>query len=395
MLKSLPSIAKRSLTSLILALMISSPTSAAEIIFGQVGPLAGTEANQGRAYAVGVQLYFNQVNAAGGIAGNTLTLVSRDDAGNREQALLVTQQLVAEQRPIALTGYFGAANVSTLLASGLLEQEKIPLVGFRGAQVPKNRAFVYSVRAGLPEQLDKIVQHLATLGIQRLGLLYESGPQAASVLQFVRDSVAKRGLNVVAAAMQTPSPDQVTKNVRMLLVAQPQAILLQVESSGGPFVERYRAAGGTAQLFATADLDIEQLGQRIGETELAGISIAQVTPSPTKPTIRLTRDFQRAYQAEAGGSKAKLEGGFIPLEQRMAQRPMSHAMFEGYIAARVLVEAMRRAGANPTRASFIRALDSLERLDLGDYVISYQPGIHTGSSYVDLSIVGVGGKLRQ
>ncbi|WP_295855370.1 ABC transporter substrate-binding protein [uncultured Xylophilus sp.] len=355
----------------------ASAASAAALVVGQVAPMTGVEATQGRGYAAGLKLVFDQVNAAGGIAGNTLVLSSRDDGSRAADTLTATRDLVEKQRPIALAGYFGAQPIGELIASGLLERERLPLVGFRGAMVAANTPYVYNVRAGWPEQIDRIVRHVATFGITRLGVLYEDGTQLAATRALVEKTAAQHKVQLAGDAVVPAGSNRVGPAVEALAKAQPQAILILASSACSAFVEAYRAAGGGAQLFATAEVDVEQLSKRLGEDQLKGISIAQVTPSPNRLASRITRDFQQAVKA-------------VPPDQ-----PVSHAMFEGYIAGRVLAEAIRRAGPAPNRETLTRALDGLDRLDLGDYVIGFRPGMHTGSRYVDLSIVGRDGLLRQ
>src|SRR5438874_3067906 len=167
--------------ALAVAVSWSAPVvHAATIIVGQVGPLSGLEANQGRAYGAGMELLFKQVNKAGGVNGHQFTLVRKDDGGRPEDTVALTKELLAESKPLALTGYFGNKNIADLVASGVLQQEKIPLIGYRSWEIHAETPYVYSVRAGLRGEINKLTEHLATIGITRLGLFYETGPGAAN-----------------------------------------------------------------------------------------------------------------------------------------------------------------------------------------------------------------------
>ena len=348
---------------------------AANLVVGQVAPLTGVEASQGRAYAAGLQIAIAQFNAAGGAAGNTLSLVSRDDGSRPDDTVAATRALLAEQRPLALAGYFGTRSITAVVESGMLEKEKIPLVGYRALQLAAASPQLFTVRAGLPDQVGKVMQHLATMGISRVAVFMEAGPQAAGVQATIARAADAQKIQVVATALQPPDM-KVMPAVTQIRAAQPQAVLLLASVASAAFVEAFRSEGGGAQLFATSDIDVEQLAKRLGDEQLAGISIAQVTPNPHKLSTRLAREFQQAKKA------AKIE------------LPASHAMMEGYVAGRVLSEAVRRAGASPTRESVTRAIESIDRLDLGDYVVGFKPGENRGSRYVDLSIVS-GGQLKQ
>jgi ABC-type branched-subunit amino acid transport system substrate-binding protein len=59
----------------------------------------------------------------------------------------------------------------------------------------------------------------------------------------------------------------------------------------------------------------------------------------------------------------------------------------------VLVEGLKRAGKNPTRAGFIKAVETIRDLDLGDYFVSYSPTNHNGSKYVDITVINRDGRF--
>ena len=350
-----------------------------QIVVGQVGPMSGLEAGQGRAYAAGMQLLFDTVNKAGGANGNTFILATRDDGGRPEDTVNVTRRLIAEERPLVLAGYFGNQNITSLMDSGVLEKEKIALVGYRAADLRTSTPYLYSIRAGLHDEIGKITEHLATIGVTRLGLLYEDGPDAAGVIAASDEAAAKAHVAIMAKASYPPGTARVSGAVEVFAKASPQAIIMV--SNGAPaaaFIEQYRASGGSAQLFASSSADIEQLSKRLGKEQMQGVAIAQVTPSPYRISSRLAKELNDA--AERAG---KLDV------------PMSFAMMEGFIAAKVIVEAVRRQNAKVTREAMPATLESIGNYDAGGYVVAFKPGMHVGSRFVELSIVSSAGKIRQ
>ena len=154
---------------------------AAQLVIAQVAPLSGLEAIQGRAYSAGLQLAFANANRGGGAGGHTFSLVRKDDGGRPDDTIAATTQLLADSKPIALAGYFGNRSIADLVKSGILEKEKIALVGYRTSEIRPDVPYVYSVRAGLRDEITKIAEHLATVGITRLGLFHEDGPGAAAL----------------------------------------------------------------------------------------------------------------------------------------------------------------------------------------------------------------------
>lgn len=361
------------------ALLGLGSVHAAEIVVGQVAPLSGLEAEQGRAYAAGMQLLFDGVNKAGGAKGHTFSVVTRDDRGSPEETVRLTRQLLAEVRPTVLAGYFGSRNITELLAAGVLDAEKIALVGYRSPEIRAEAPYLYNVRAGLGEEIQKITEHLATIGITRLGLLYEQGPGAAALVTAAEHAAAKGRATFVARARYAAGGTSMDAAVDSFVKTPPQAIVMVTSgAAAAAFIEQYRAAGGVAQLFATSSADIEQLSKRLGEDQMQGVAIAQVTPSPYKISVRLTKEF-----SDLVARKPDL------------QVAVGYTMLEGYIAAKVIVEAVRRQGAKPTREGMAAALDAMDTYDLGGYVVGFRPGLRTGSRFVELSIVSASGRIRQ
>ncbi len=359
--------------------LVTRPAHAAEIVVGQVGPISGFEATQGRAYSAGMQLHFDALNRTGGINGHTFKLVRRDDAGKPEQTVSLTKQLIAEVKPLVLAGYFGSENIANVVASGVLEQNRIALVGYRVSEIRPEAPFLYNVRASLLDEIVKLVEHAAIVGLSRLGLFYEDGPGSGALTSTAEAAAQKAKVSITVRAPYTANAATVDNAVKSFLQQPPQAILMV--SSGAvaaSFIEKYRTEGGSALLFAHSGADIEQLSKRLGEEHMRGVVIAQVAPNPYKVSNRVTKDF-----ADALSRKPALDV------------PVSYAVMEGYIAARVIAEAVRRQGGNPTRPGMAQALDSINDFDLGGYIVGFQPGQRWGSRYVELSIVSNGVRIRQ
>jgi len=361
------------------ALITLAPWSqAATVVVGEVGPMSGLDANQGRAYAAGMQLAFGNANKAG-VNGHTFTLVRKDDGGRPEDTVSVTRQMLAEDKPLVLAGYFGNRNVDDLVSAGLLQANKIALVGYRSAEIRSETPYLYSVRAGLREEINKLTQHLATIGITRLGLFYEEGPGAPALLAAAEEAAKNAKGAIVAKASYPAGTARVSPAVTAFVATPPQAIIMVSSGAAAAgFIEQYRAAGGGAQLFAHSGADIEQLSKRLSEEQMQGVAIAQVTPSPYTISSRLAKEFN-----DTVAKNEKLDV------------PVSYAMMEGYITGKVIVEAVRRAGRTATREGIVAALDSMDYYDMGGYAVGFKPGMHTGSKFVELSIISGAGKIRQ
>jgi branched-chain amino acid transport system substrate-binding protein len=365
---------------ILVATLLGGPTlHAAQILIGQVGPMSGLDANQGRAYATGMQLMFTAVNKTGGANDHTFKLLRKDDSGRPDDTVRITKTMLAEDKPMVLAGYFGNQNIADLVSSGLLEKERIALVGYRAAEIRNELPMLYNVRASLGDEITKLTEHLGTIGLTRLGLFYEAGPGAPALLSAADEAAKNARATIVSKVSYMAGTAQVTTAVSAFLQAAPQAILMVTSGAAAAgFIERYKAAGGTAQLFAHSGADIEQLSKRLAEEQMQGVAIAQVTPSPYKISNQLTKEFRDLISQTPN-----------------LEVPVSYAMMEGYIAAKVIVEAVRRQGARPTRGGTVAALDAMESFNLGGYVIGFKPGMRSGSKFVELSIISISGKIRQ
>ncbi|MDB5931173.1 MAG: amino acid/amide transporter substrate-binding protein family [Polaromonas sp.] len=362
------------------AMSFSLAAVAGSIVVGQVAPLSGLEGNQGRAYSTGIELALNRVNAAGGVNGHTFSLARKDDGGRPADTLAATRLLLDEKKPLVLAGYFGDRNVADLVGSGLLQKEKIALVGYRINEIRNEEPLVYNVRASLRDELGKLVEHMGTVGMSRLGLFYQEGAGAAPLMAALEEAAKAKGIKLTVKGSYQPGTAKVTKEViDAFVTAAPQAIIMvSTGSAAAAFIERYRMDGGAAKLFAHSGTDIEQISKRLGDEQMKGVAITQVTPNPYKVSSGLVKEFN-----DTVAKAPKLEV------------PVSYAMMEGYIAGAVIVEAARRMGAKVSREGFVAGLDSIGSLDLGGYKVGYKPGMRSGSKFVELTIITATGSIRQ
>ena len=371
---------QRKLGPLLLATMWAATATGvhADWVIGQVAPMTGAAAVQSKAYAQGMQLYFNQINRTGGVQGERVRLVSADDTVKQ------TQRLLQESKPVALAGYFGNRNLQALLDSKLLDKAQISVVGFQSTdpQVLK-AAQLFSTRAVLMDEIEKISKHLATLGLTRLALVYDGrqANEAQALEALVAEVMATAGATLLVSSMLQPGKAAQEATVDRLQNKElnVQAVIVVASSPiTSAFVEAYRLDGGAAQIYATSSADIEQLATRLPPDLMRGVSIAQVVPNPYRANNRLSKEFRDLVGQQTKGEAL----------------PVSYAMMEGYVNAKVLVEAMRRT--QPLSSEKLAdSMRSLNALDLGGYWLSFRQGTQVGSKFVDLSIVNAQGRVIQ
>ena len=361
---------------LLSAAVLAEPgVSDKEIVLGQSAALSGPAKELGSEMRSGALLYFEQVNAGGGIHGRRIRLQTLDDGYEPERAAANTRKLIEEEKVLALFGYVGTP--TSLAALPLFTEAKVPFVGaFTGAQAlrePFNR-YVFNVRASYFDETEKIVEQLTTTGIKQIAVFYQNDAYGKAGLAGVERAMTKRGLKIAATATVERNTVDVAKAVAALSATRPDAVVMvSAYTSVAAFVKGMKKAGSAAQFHNVSFVGSRPLAAALGD-EGVGVAIAQVVPFPWSGTLPVTREYQA--QARAAGAK-----------------DFSFTELEGYIAARVLVEGLKRAGRELTRERLVTALESLSRTDIGGFQVDYSSSNHNGSTFVDLTIIGRGGKF--
>lgn len=351
--------------------------SAKEILIGQFAAQTGPAAELGKRMQLGILAYFNAVNAAGGVNGRMLKLVSRDDGYEPDRALAAVKALISEDKVFALIGSVGTP--TTLAAVPAINEEKIPLVGpFTGAQAlrePFNRN-IFHVRSSYYDETERIVQHLTTLGIKRIAVFYQNDSYGMAGLTGVTRALSRRNLKPAATATAERNSVDVKTALQTLLKASPDAIVqISAYKACAAMIKQARAAGYGGQFFNVSFVGSKALADELGDAG-TGVTISQVVPFPYVPSAAVVRDYQ----------KRMTDGG---------NKDFDFSSMEGFLAARVLVEGLRRAGHSLTREGLVTALESMHDHDFGGFIVKYTPENHEGSHYTDLTMIGRGGRFVQ
>ena len=369
---------RQSLCTLTL-LCLHGMASASEIVISQIAPLTGVLASTGKQMVVGGQIYFDHINATGGVNGQQIRLEVADDGYKVDETVRLTKEVLANPAVVALFGFAGTANVGKLLTDGVLTQGGAALVapytGGEPLRTPFN-PWIFHVRAGYGDETEHMVQQVTTLGMKRVAVMYQDDGFGKAGLQGVERALAKRGLALSAAAPYERNTDKVDEAVKTIRASDAQAvIMISVNKPTSAFIQRYREAGGGAQLYNISVVDPAEIVKLAGLKHAHGLGVSQVVPYPFMPAMPVVREYQRL------------------LKQYAPNELVNYTSFEQFLGAKVLVEGLRRAGPRPTRAGVIKALESMGNFDLGGTVVRYAPDNRIGSRYVEVTVIGGNGKL--
>ena len=351
----------------------------AQIRIGQTAGLTGAVAASVIEATEGARLYFDAVNARGGIGGQQLVLVSLDDKFDPKLAAENAKTLI-DQGVIALFLTRGTPHNQAILP--LLSVAKVPLVGpSTGAMVlhqPVN-PWLFNVRATYQREAERAVRHLTQIGVERIAIV-----QVAD--SFGEDAAvgALRGFGASAKPVLHEQYDRAkpdfSKIVPRIVAGEAQAVLFIGSGTAvADGMKALRAAGSKAQLLTLSNNASAGFVKSLGELA-RGVIVSQVLPPERSfgtPMVKEAHDL-----AQARGAKAP---------------EITPALLEGFAAAKVLTEGLRRAAAarDLSRSGLQRALESLNRYDLGGLELSYSATDHTGLDYADLAIIGADGRFRR
>lgn len=369
------------LAALCLAALSGAPAWAADIVIGQIAPLSGVLASTGQQMVLGGSLYFRHVNATGGVHGQKIVVQVADDGYKVDDTVRLTREFLANPELVALYGFAGTSNVGKLLSDGVLEQGGAALVAPYTGGEPLRSPFnpwIFHVRAGYADETEHMVQQVTTLGMARIAVMYQDDGFGKAGLDGVQKALAKRGLELSAAAPYDRNTDQVDAAVAKILQSDAQAvIMIAVNKPASAFIQRYREAGGGAQLYNISVVDPAEIVKLAGLKNAHGLGISQVVPFPYQPNLPVVREYQALLKK------------YAPDEH------VNYTSFEQFLGAKVLVEALRRAGPAPTRARVLKALETLGPYDLGGITVNFSPSNRVGSRYVEVTVIGRSGRLMK
>ena len=346
------------------------------IILGQSAALSGPAAVIGQAMRDGALAYFDHVNAAGGVHGRKIKLVSLDDGFEPDRTKQNTHKLIHDQRAFALFGYTGTS--SAYAALPIFSYEGVPFfapyTGTEGLRIPFNR-FVFNIRASYDHETEKLVDWLISQRKTRIAVFYEADSHGQAGYEGVQSALANRKINIAAKGSVWRNTIDVAGAVTLISAARPQAIIMiSTYKAAAEFIKAYNKTGERPEYLNVSLVGAEALAKELGR-DAHGVIVSQVVPFPLYPS-GIAREMRTLVSS------------------RSPDRIPSYNDIEGYIAAKAFVEGLRRAGPDLTREKFIAALESFRNVDLGQYHLTFGPNDHTGSAHVEMTVaIGTGGFL--
>lgn len=348
--------------------------SEAPIVLGQSAPFSGPAAQLGIQFHQGAKLFLEQYNAVGG--RRSIEIKNLDDGYEPERCVANTKKLIDEE-VFALFGYIGTP--TSIAAMPLSVKDRVPFIApFTGAMALREpfQKNVFHLRASYNDETALIVKQLTHLGLKRIAVFYQNDAYGKAGLDGVTLALAQQNLQPAALATVERNSVDVAAAVKTIAAAKPDAVVqISAYTSCAAFIVEARKAGYGGTFYNVSFVGTQALADELGKNG-AGVVVTQVVPSPYNAANGITREFADA---------ARKSGGTV--------KPNFSSM-EGYLAAKVLTEGLRRTTGRPSREGLIAGLESIDRQNFGGFDVSFSPRNHVASKFVELSMITGDGRIR-
>src|SRR5687767_11199611 len=346
-----------------------------KVVLGQAAVFSGPAAQLGIQMRNGIKAYLDHVNAQGGIHGRKIELVTEDDRYETKVAPEASKKLIEEHKVFALLGYVGTPTGVTHLP--VVNQAKVPLVGmFTGAEVlrvPFSR-YVFHVRASYYDETEKIVEQVISTGGKKIAVFYQNDAYGEAGRKGTELALERRKMKIHSQGTVERNTVAVEAAAKAIHASQPDAVVMvSAYTSIAAFVRTMQKLGSGATFYNVSFVGSAALANALGKDGV-GVAISQVVPFPWATGVPVVKEYQQAAK----------KAGFTDY---------NFSALEGYLTAKVMVEGLKRTGKNLTREGFIDSMEKMGDVDLGGFFVSYTPKSHTGSKFVDLTIIGRDGKF--
>ena len=349
------------------------------IVLGQSAPFSGPAAQLGIQFYEGAKLYFEAQNVKGGVLGRKIELKFLDDGYEPTRTAENTKKFLTDG-VFALFGYIGTP--TSVVALPLATEAKVPFFApFTGAQVlrePFNRYAVH-IRASYFDETAAIVRQATSLGTKKVAVFYQNDAYGKAGLEGVDRALKAINMGIIATGTVERNSVDVKKAVTDILAKEPECIVqISAYKSCAEFIRQARKAGFGGTFYNVSFVGTQALAAELGE-QASGVAVSQVMPYPFSAKTPISNEFLKAVQAVAADNKAL---------------SVNYSSMEGFVAAKVFVEALRRAGARPNTETFLAGLESMQNFNLGGFAVDFSSQKHTASKYVDLTVLSADGKVR-
>lgn len=347
------------------------------IFLGQSAVFSGATQSLGLEARKGIEVHLSEINKLGGLNNRPILLKSLDDQGEPLLAVENAKQLIQTEEVIGLIGTVGTSTSEAV--SSLAMSRRVPLIApFSGAdslRISTNK-FIFNIRASHRREAERLAKQLEAMGIKTVSIVYQNDTFGKISLERFQSVAESLGMQVLTKKILSSDRENIQISAKEVAVAAAQSVVIfATYDLASNFIRSSRSAGNSSMFMTVSVVGSKALTEQLLE-EARGMGMTQVMPYPWSASVPLVANYQRAMR----------QSGY-------SEKDFNYSSLEGYVAARVAVEGLKHAGKDPSSESLFISLERLGSIDLGGYVVSFGTNDREGSKYVDLIVVGSGGKF--
>ncbi|WP_317203036.1 ABC transporter substrate-binding protein [Janthinobacterium sp.] len=340
--------------------------TAGVVKIGMANATSGPAAGLGLQLRAGAAAYLDKVNAAGGVHGRRISLVSLDDAYDPQQTVGATRALIEVDKVFALFGFVGTP--TSAAAVPIAVKAGVPyLFPFSGAEFLRHpvNPVVFNLRASYFDETEALVARLTgPLGLRRIAVFIQDDEFGEAGKAGVNRALHKRRMAPAPELRYRRNTIDIEAGLAQLKREAPEAVIfIGTYRPLAALLKKARAAGVKARFLTVSFIGTSEFIKHAGPAA-EGVTISQVMPSPDDAADALVRQ----YRADV-----------LPAAR-------NYGSLEGYADALVLVEALKRCGRAPSRAALLRALEQL-KMEAGGMSVAFSAADHQGSERVYMTEV--------
>lgn len=349
------------------------PPGTQRFVIGQSIPQTGAASDIGLAFASGTKMYIDEFNSRPA-TGLRLELQQMDDGYDPDRAAGNARKLLANGAD-ALFGFVGteSSNAAEVVAQ---KQNAIFFAPFAGADNLRDGTHpnVFNVRPSIADEAFKIVRHCATIGQTRIAVMAEDDAMGRAGLQAVNAAIAELKLPPLVGNVFVPTNGtDVGAAAATLAKSNPQVIVqAALFTSAAAFIQKMRKTGYVGMFMNYSVVGINPLFLAL-DKDIRGVVVSQVVPSPRSTSTAVVREYLAAIE-------------------NSDQFP-TYESLEGFIAAKSLVEGVRRAGRNANTASLQKAFSTMTAYDVGGFRINLRAGVRDSAWGIELVSLTADGRV--
>lgn len=350
-----------------------------EIVVGEIIDQSPAWIEAGRDYAAGAKTYFDQVNSEGGVNGHKIVHVVKNAGGTGADALKVAGELLEDGRVDVLFGAIGDSTMKSLAEARIADKQNIalfaPLTGLSAA----GQARIKTMRASYADEARALTTHFTNLGLTSFCIVATTGEEQKASVAAVQAALAAIGKKPVCQATQAETGGDAAQAAATVRAARPQAVFVLGDTGVvGNFVRQFPFKSLGVTVGALSLVNSTALLEIAGPAAARGVVITQVVPSPERESVPVVREHVRAMK-------------------KFRDEPPSQMTLEGFIAAKTMVEALRRGLTAKVvkREDVTATLAAIPEAGMTELLSEYATSSSGGARLIEVTMVGSNGRLIQ